>query len=238
MTLGFSVASQLAARLRLAFDYGYRHPFRQALFILIDSAHARHTGAGTYASRVPDRRDGSAAGGFRSRGGGGAVSAAQPEGRGVRSACSRMAKRVFGLALKTSLPPGAGLAPGNQFDGSAVDFMQPCGQSPLARQPPRHHPRRYRDSPGANHPGRLPLPGAAEARPSKDRQRPLPALNHKRIRFRCEEWGSHGPLAPLVSLPPSSRSPDQCPAPYERLFRASDDAGKWLMYGGDTVNLL
>src|ERR1700683_80304 len=34
-----------ASRLRLAFRYGYRHRFRLAPFIQLDSAHAGHTGA-------------------------------------------------------------------------------------------------------------------------------------------------------------------------------------------------
>ena len=41
-----SAAFGFASRLHLAVDYGYRHQFRQAPFILIESAHAGHTGAG------------------------------------------------------------------------------------------------------------------------------------------------------------------------------------------------
>ena len=41
-----SAAFGLASRLHLAVDYGYRPQFRQAPFILIESAHAGHTSPG------------------------------------------------------------------------------------------------------------------------------------------------------------------------------------------------
>ena len=47
-----SAAFGFASRLHLAVNYGYRHQFRQAPFILIESAHAGHTGAAP-PSRAP-----------------------------------------------------------------------------------------------------------------------------------------------------------------------------------------
>src|SRR5271156_5212931 len=44
------------SRLRLAFRYGYRHRFRLAPFIQLDSAHAGHTGAGALACARPPGR--------------------------------------------------------------------------------------------------------------------------------------------------------------------------------------
>src|SRR5450631_4325691 len=44
-----SASFSFPSRLRLAVRYGYRHRFRLAPFIQLDSAHAGHTGAGTLA---------------------------------------------------------------------------------------------------------------------------------------------------------------------------------------------
>jgi len=46
-----SASFSFTSRLRLAVRYGYRHRFRLAPFIQLDSAHAGHTGAGNPARR-------------------------------------------------------------------------------------------------------------------------------------------------------------------------------------------